>query len=236
MLAVRVDVTAHPFDAQPTAPDRKGPVGCWPQPRYRHPAPSVAALAVGLGQEAFTSLAWLQGSRGPLRSRFATVRVRPARPARPSSVRSGPPPRPDRAGGTASCPTAGSWSNGPRTPRRPPTTGCPACRPAPRSPSWSVWPRSAGASSTTTRTQARPGPEPLRRPVLARLAPPRHPRDRGPRVSDRTAPGPKSTWTALTLYQILDALQDILRCWTGTCTTCHQPLPSRSTTPRSRRT
>ena len=78
MLAVRADVTAYPFDAQPTAPDRKGPVGCWPQPRYRHPAPSVAALATGLGQEAFTSLTWRQGSRGELRSRFAAVRVRPA--------------------------------------------------------------------------------------------------------------------------------------------------------------
>ncbi|WP_425587180.1 IS701 family transposase, partial [Streptomyces violaceusniger] len=78
MLAVRADVTAHPFDAQPTTPDRKGPVGCRPQPRYRHPALSVAALATGLGQEAFTSLAWRQGSRGELRSRFAAVRVRPA--------------------------------------------------------------------------------------------------------------------------------------------------------------
>ncbi|CDR17623.1 hypothetical protein GCM10022420_028860 [Streptomyces iranensis] len=75
--AVRADVTAHPFDAQPTAPDRKGPVGCWPQPRYRHPAPSVAALATGLGQKAFTSLTWRQGSGGELRSRFAAVRVRP---------------------------------------------------------------------------------------------------------------------------------------------------------------
>lgn len=73
-----------------------------------------------------------------------------ARSARPSSVPSGPPPRPDRAGETASCPTAGCWSNGPRTPGLPPNTGCPACRPTPRSPTWSGWPRSAGASSTTT--------------------------------------------------------------------------------------
>ncbi|EFE71978.1 predicted protein [Streptomyces viridosporus ATCC 14672] len=41
---------------------------------------------------------------------------------------------------------------------------------------------------------------PLRRPVLARLAPPRHPRDRRPRISHRTASGPKSTHTGLTLY------------------------------------
>ena len=40
MPAVRADVTAHPFDAQPTAPDRTGPVGCRPQPRHRRPAPS----------------------------------------------------------------------------------------------------------------------------------------------------------------------------------------------------
>ncbi|MEV5433048.1 IS701 family transposase, partial [Streptomyces sp. NPDC052701] len=76
--AVRADVSAHPFDAQPVAPERKSPVGCRPQPRYRHRAPSVAARAADLGQEAFTTVAWRPGSRGQLRSRFAAVRVRPA--------------------------------------------------------------------------------------------------------------------------------------------------------------
>ncbi len=53
----------------------------------------------------------------------------------------------------------------------------------------------------------------------------------------QTAPGPKSARTGLTLYQILDTLQNILRCWTGICTTCHQPLPARTlATPRSRQT
>ncbi|WP_329438718.1 IS701 family transposase [Streptomyces sp. NBC_01426] len=78
VLAIRADVSAHPFDAEPEAPPRKGPVGCWPQPRYRHPAPSVAALAACLGPEAFTTLTWRQGTRGRLKSRFAAVRVRPA--------------------------------------------------------------------------------------------------------------------------------------------------------------
>lgn len=78
MLAIRADVIAHPFDAEPMAPARNGPVGCWPQPRYRQAAPPVAALAAGLGPEAFTPLTWRHGSRGELRSRFAAVRVRPA--------------------------------------------------------------------------------------------------------------------------------------------------------------
>ncbi|MFD8656582.1 IS701 family transposase, partial [Streptomyces mirabilis] len=78
VLAVRADVTAHPFEEQPVAPARNGPVGCWPQPRYRHPAPSVTALAAGLAQDAFTTVAWRNGSRGELRSRFAAVRIRPA--------------------------------------------------------------------------------------------------------------------------------------------------------------
>lgn len=78
VLAIRADTTAHPFDTEPHAPARKGPVGCWPQPRYREPAPKVAALAAGLEREAFTTLTWRHGSRGELRSRFAAVRVRPA--------------------------------------------------------------------------------------------------------------------------------------------------------------
>ncbi|MGW7074677.1 IS701 family transposase [Streptomyces sp. NPDC054866] len=78
VLAIRADVTAHPFDAKPQTPPRKGTVGCWPQPRYRDPAPSVAALAAGLEPGAFTTLTWRHGSRGELRSRFAAIRVRPA--------------------------------------------------------------------------------------------------------------------------------------------------------------
>ncbi|WP_393101765.1 IS701 family transposase [Streptomyces sp. LN325] len=78
VLSIRSDVSAHPFDAQPMAPDRKGDVGCWPQPRYRQKAPSVAVLATDLGPEAFTALTWRQGSKGELSSRFAAVRVRPA--------------------------------------------------------------------------------------------------------------------------------------------------------------
>ncbi|MEW2570238.1 IS701 family transposase [Streptomyces sp. NPDC047070] len=78
VLSVRSGVTAHPFDAVPEAPARKGVQGCWPQPRYRQPPPAVAALATALGSEAFTNVTWRQGSRGPMASRFAALRVRPA--------------------------------------------------------------------------------------------------------------------------------------------------------------
>ncbi|MFD9633913.1 IS701 family transposase, partial [Streptomyces violascens] len=78
VLSVRSDVTAHPFDAVPEAPARKGSNGCWPQPRYRQAPLSVAAHADGLGHDAFTEVTWRQGSRGPMRSRFAALRVRPA--------------------------------------------------------------------------------------------------------------------------------------------------------------
>ncbi|GDY78841.1 MULTISPECIES: transposase [Streptomyces] len=54
VLAVGSEVSAHPFEAEPVAPARNEAIGCRPQPRRRHPAPSVAALAAGLGQEAFT--------------------------------------------------------------------------------------------------------------------------------------------------------------------------------------
>ncbi|MEU5438749.1 IS701 family transposase [Streptomyces sp. NPDC020719] len=78
VLSVRCDVTAHPFDAVPEAPARNGSNGCWPQPRYRQAPLSVAAHAAGLGRDAFTEVTWRQGSRGPMRSRFAALRVRPA--------------------------------------------------------------------------------------------------------------------------------------------------------------
>ncbi|MEB3963472.1 IS701 family transposase [Streptomyces kunmingensis] len=78
VLSVRTDMTAQPFGAEPEAPPRDGAVGCWPQPRYRHPAPSVAALAAGLEAAAFTPVTWRHGVRGELRSRFTAIRVRPA--------------------------------------------------------------------------------------------------------------------------------------------------------------
>ncbi|MFI1358242.1 IS701 family transposase [Streptomyces sp. NPDC020898] len=77
VVAVRSDVTVHPHDALPVAPPWSGK-GRRPQPRYRDKPSSVAILATGRGRQAFTEVTWREGSRGPMRSRFLAVRVRPA--------------------------------------------------------------------------------------------------------------------------------------------------------------
>lgn len=65
---------------------------------------------------------------------------------------------------------------------------------------------------------------------------PRHPRHRRPGIPHPQAARPKSPYTGLTPYQVLDVLQDLLRCWTGACTTCGRPLPSPRTRRRQPRT
>ncbi|MFE2640356.1 IS701 family transposase [Streptomyces scopuliridis] len=77
VVAVRSDVTVHPHDAQPTTPAWSGN-GRKPQPRYRDKPSSVAALVTSHGRQAFTDVTWREGSRGPMRSRFLGLRVRPA--------------------------------------------------------------------------------------------------------------------------------------------------------------
>ncbi|WP_375372321.1 transposase [Streptomyces griseomycini] len=77
VAAVRADVSASPFGAKPAASGRKGSVGRRPRPRCGRPAPPVAALAAGLEQKVFTTVARRQGSRGGSRSRFAAVCARP---------------------------------------------------------------------------------------------------------------------------------------------------------------
>ncbi|WP_097226691.1 IS701 family transposase [Streptomyces sp. OV198] len=75
-VAIRSDMTVHPHDAQPTTPAWSG-TGRKPQPRYRHKPSSVSTLALSHGRGAFAEVTWRQGSRGPMRSHFLVVRVRP---------------------------------------------------------------------------------------------------------------------------------------------------------------
>ena len=77
VVAVRSDVTVHPHDAPPTMPTWSGH-GRKPQPRYQDKASSLSALAADQGRRDVTEVTWRQGSRGPMRSQFLALRVRPA--------------------------------------------------------------------------------------------------------------------------------------------------------------
>ncbi|MBS2545277.1 IS701 family transposase [Catenulispora sp. NL8] len=77
VVAVRADTGVHPATAVPETPDWSGN-GRKPQPRYRRDPVSVTDLAIGTGRPEFTEVTWRRGSRGPMRSRFLAVRVRPA--------------------------------------------------------------------------------------------------------------------------------------------------------------
>ncbi|MFE6555841.1 IS701 family transposase [Streptomyces sp. NPDC057746] len=77
VVAVRSDATVHSHDAQPTAPAWSGN-GRKPRPRYRDKPSPVAVLAAERGRQAFTEVTWREGSRGPMRSHFLSLRVRPA--------------------------------------------------------------------------------------------------------------------------------------------------------------
>ncbi|WP_405622839.1 IS701 family transposase [Streptomyces sp. NBC_00076] len=77
VAAIRSDVTVHPHDAVPSAPPWSGN-GRKPQPRYRDKPSPVAALVADQGRQAFTEVTWREGSRGPMRSDFLSLRVRPA--------------------------------------------------------------------------------------------------------------------------------------------------------------
>ncbi|WP_344379825.1 MULTISPECIES: IS701 family transposase, partial [Streptomyces violaceusniger group] len=77
VVGIRADITVQPHEAVPAAPAWSG-TGRRPAPRYRQPAVTVAELATAAGREAFSEVTWREGSRGPMTSRFLTVRVRPA--------------------------------------------------------------------------------------------------------------------------------------------------------------
>jgi len=76
VVAVRADTVVHPASALPSAPAWSGN-GPHPRPRYRQVALSLPDL-VGADRSALTEVTWREGARGPMRSRFAALRVRPA--------------------------------------------------------------------------------------------------------------------------------------------------------------
>jgi hypothetical protein len=64
--------------------------------------------------------------------------------------------------------------------------------------------------------------------TLERMAPPRHPRLRRPRLlhTPATGPDPKRDGAGLSLYQVVREMQLLLAVWTGACPTCHRDIPT----------
>ncbi|MGW9498640.1 IS701 family transposase [Streptomyces prasinus] len=137
VVGVRSDTAILPETAERTAPPWSG-TGRKPVPRYRDPPVAVRDLVVDAGRGALHRVTWRQGSKGPLHSRFAALRVRPA---------AGGSGRPTQA---RTCRCAGCWPSGPPASSGRRSTGCPRCPPTPRCGAWCARRRSAGGSSTTT--------------------------------------------------------------------------------------
>jgi SRSO17 transposase len=77
VVQVKADTSAYPERVRPTAAPYTGR-GRRPRPRYRERPCSLKRLALAAGQQAGVELIWRRGSKGPQRSRFLVLRVRPA--------------------------------------------------------------------------------------------------------------------------------------------------------------
>jgi SRSO17 transposase len=77
VLDVKPTTSALPEDAEPQRPAWSG-IGRPPAARYRRPFSSLAKLARAADPDAWVEVRWREGTRGPMRSRFAALRVRPA--------------------------------------------------------------------------------------------------------------------------------------------------------------
>src|SRR4051812_27376924 len=77
VLDVKGATSALSADTQPVRPAYKR-TGRPPAPRYRRPFSSLVVLATEAGEDAYRTVTWREGTRGPMRSRFVALRVRPA--------------------------------------------------------------------------------------------------------------------------------------------------------------
>ena len=77
IVQVKAGTSAYPLEVQPELPAWKGR-GRPPVPRYRASPSSLRDLALQAGADQAVEVTWRQGSRGPMRSRFVALRVRPA--------------------------------------------------------------------------------------------------------------------------------------------------------------
>ena len=77
VVQVKATTSAFAESVAPERPDYRGR-GRPPVPRYRTERSSLKALVLDAGRRAARQVTWREGSRGPMRSRFVALRVRPA--------------------------------------------------------------------------------------------------------------------------------------------------------------
>jgi SRSO17 transposase len=77
VVQVSGDLTAHAEDAVPEVKPYSGR-GRRPLPRYRTAPVALREHVLAAGRAAVRPVTWRQGSRGPMRSHFVALRVRPA--------------------------------------------------------------------------------------------------------------------------------------------------------------
>jgi SRSO17 transposase len=77
VVQVKATISAYPEAVGQQAAPYAGR-GRRPRPRYRATRSSLAQLVVAAGPAAVKTVAWREGTRGRLRSRFVALRVRPA--------------------------------------------------------------------------------------------------------------------------------------------------------------
>ena len=76
------------------------------------------------------------------------------------------------------------------------------------------------------RTEDRLRPGPIRRPLLERLAPPRHPSPPPRNSSSLDSAGREKHRAGLSLYAVPREIQYLLAIWLGFCPLCHQLVPT----------
>jgi SRSO17 transposase len=77
VLDVKATTSALAEETEPQRPEYRGR-GRPPAPRYRRPFSSVLELVKAVDADAWLDVQWREGTRGPMRSRFAALRIRPA--------------------------------------------------------------------------------------------------------------------------------------------------------------
>jgi SRSO17 transposase len=77
VLDLKGVTSAYPESVVPEAPEWSGR-GRPPVARYRSEPSSLRDLALGAGKQTTVEIAWREGTRGPMQSRFLALRVRPA--------------------------------------------------------------------------------------------------------------------------------------------------------------